>query len=163
MIYPWRTLAISRDNLLKILFISFLERGEGREKEGGKHQCVVASHMVLLGTWPATHTCAPTGNQTSDHLVRRPALSPQSHTSQGSKDIFGCHNWRSYYWHLVCKVQGRHPQCTGQPPSATPTQQRPVCCKMSTTLRLGITSLNKDRNTNHILNVSFQFTNWRKS
>ena len=35
-----------------------------------------------LETWPATQTCAPTGNQTSD--LCRLALSPLSHTSQGS-------------------------------------------------------------------------------
>ena len=35
------------------------------------------------GTWPATQACALTGNWTSDPLVRRPALSPLSHTSQG--------------------------------------------------------------------------------
>ena len=37
-----------------------------------------------LGTWPATQACALTGNQTGDLLVRRPALNPLSHTSQGS-------------------------------------------------------------------------------
>ena len=36
-----------------------------------------------LGTWPATQACALTGNQTSDLLVHRPELNPQSHTSQG--------------------------------------------------------------------------------
>ena len=35
--------------LKKILFIYFLERGKGREKEGEKHQCVVASHMPPTG------------------------------------------------------------------------------------------------------------------
>ena len=35
-------------------------------------------------TWPATQACALTGNQTGDPLVRRPALSPLSHTSQGN-------------------------------------------------------------------------------
>ena len=28
------------------------------EIEGEKHQCVVASHASLLGTWPATRACA---------------------------------------------------------------------------------------------------------
>ena len=37
----------------------------------------------LLGTRPATQACALTGNRTGDPLVRRPALSPLSHTSQG--------------------------------------------------------------------------------
>ena len=37
----------------------------------------------LLGTWPATQARALTGNQTRAPLVRRLALSPLSHTSQG--------------------------------------------------------------------------------
>ena len=28
------------------------------ERQGGKHQCVVASGVPLLGTWPATQACA---------------------------------------------------------------------------------------------------------
>ena len=44
--------------------------GKGREREGEKHQCVVASHdPPLLGTLPATQACALTGNQTGDPLV----------------------------------------------------------------------------------------------
>ena len=35
----------------------------------------------LLGTWPATQACAPTGNRASDPLVHRPAFNPLSHTS----------------------------------------------------------------------------------
>ena len=38
---------------LKILFIFLERRGEG-EREGEKHQCVVASHISPLGTW-TTH------------------------------------------------------------------------------------------------------------
>ena len=37
----------------------------------------------LLGTWPATQACAPTGNGTSDPLVGKLALNPLSHTCQG--------------------------------------------------------------------------------
>ncbi|KAF6081718.1 hypothetical protein HJG60_008738 [Phyllostomus discolor] len=43
-------------------FYLFLERGEGRAKEGEKHQYVVASHTPPTGTWPATQACALTGN-----------------------------------------------------------------------------------------------------
>ena len=53
------------------------------ETEGEKHQNVDASHIPLLGTWPATQARALSGNQTRDPLVRRPALNPLSHTSQG--------------------------------------------------------------------------------
>ena len=37
----------------------------------------------LLGTWPATQAGALTGNQTGYPLVRRPALNPMTHASQG--------------------------------------------------------------------------------
>ena len=56
------------------------------EREGEKHQYLVASHVPLphhLWTWPTTQACALTGNQTGDPLVHRPALHPLSHTSQG--------------------------------------------------------------------------------
>ena len=54
------------------------------ETVGEKHQCVVASRGTAPGTQSATQACALTGNQTGDPLVRRPALSPLSHTSQGN-------------------------------------------------------------------------------
>ena len=44
---------------------------------------MVASCAPLLGTWPTTQACAQTGNRTDEPLVRRPALNPLSHTSQG--------------------------------------------------------------------------------
>ena len=42
--------------LLKILWIYFGEGKGGRE--GEKHQCLVASHTPLLGTWLTTQACA---------------------------------------------------------------------------------------------------------
>ena len=65
---------------LKIfLFIClFLERGDGREKEGEKHQCVVASRAPPTGD----QVCALLGNQSSNPQVCRPVLNPLSHTSQ---------------------------------------------------------------------------------
>ena len=69
---------------LKILFIFFLDRGEGREKERERNTNVwLPLARPLLGTWPATQACALTGNPTSDHLFHRPELNPLSHTSQG--------------------------------------------------------------------------------
>ena len=63
----------------------FLDRGEGKEKEGEKRQCVVASHTPPLGIWPATHIRALTGNRTSDPFFAGwHSLNPLSHTSQGS-------------------------------------------------------------------------------
>ena len=67
---------------LKIyLFIYlFIERGKGREKERERN---INEWLPLLGTWPAAQACAPTGNRTSDPLVRRPVPHPLSHSSQG--------------------------------------------------------------------------------
>ena len=45
--------------------------------------CGCISCDPLPGAWLATQACALSGNQTGDPLVRRPALSPLSHTSQG--------------------------------------------------------------------------------
>ena len=45
--------------------------------------CDCLSRAPPLGTWPSTQACALAGNQTCDPLVRRPALNPLSHTSQG--------------------------------------------------------------------------------
>ena len=45
----------------------------------------------LLGTWPTTQAFALTGNQICNPLVRRPVLSPLSHTSQGPGKLFRQH------------------------------------------------------------------------
>ena len=76
-------------------FYLFLEKGEGKERE--KHQCVVASYMPPMGTWPATQACALTGNQTCNPLLHRPILNPLSYNSQGK-------NWHSYALNLTIKV-----------------------------------------------------------
>ena len=54
-----------------------------REREGEKHQCVVASCAPPPGTWPVTQACALTGNRTANTLLHSPEISPLSHTSQG--------------------------------------------------------------------------------
>ena len=69
----------------KILFIYFLEIGEGREKERERYINVWLSlRCPLLGTWPTTQAFALTRNRTGNPLVHRLALNPLSHTSQGS-------------------------------------------------------------------------------
>ena len=65
-----------------------LERGREGEREGEKHQSAVASHVPLLGTWPATQACALTGNGTGVPLVCRPALNPLSRISQSCIVVF---------------------------------------------------------------------------
>ena len=62
----------------------FRERRRERERDGEKHQCVVASHAPPeLGSGPATQVCVLTGNQPSDVLVCSLTFSPLSHTSLG--------------------------------------------------------------------------------
>ena len=58
----------------------FLERGEGKEKEGDRNISVwlPLAHLPL-----GTQACALTGNRTSGPLVCRLAFSPLSRTSQG--------------------------------------------------------------------------------
>ena len=66
----------------------FLERGREREREGEKHQCVVASGVhPLQGTWPTTQACALTGNRAGDTLVHRPVLNPLSYTGHGANFV----------------------------------------------------------------------------
>ena len=64
--------------VFNILLIYFRHRGRGGEREGEKHQCVVASHVLRTGdlTWPTTQASALTGNGTSSSLVLKPALNP---------------------------------------------------------------------------------------
>ena len=75
--------------LFKILFILFLERGEGRDRERDRNISVWLPLLCpLLGTWPVTQVRALTGNRTFNPLVRRLVLNPLSRTSQGSLYFF---------------------------------------------------------------------------
>ena len=46
---------------LRFYLFIFRERRREGEREGEKHQCVVASWAPPLGTWPTTQACALTG------------------------------------------------------------------------------------------------------
>ena len=67
----------------------FREMGREGEREGEKDQCVRETsigcllHAPKWGLGPTTQARALTRNWTGDVLVRRPALNPLSHTSQG--------------------------------------------------------------------------------
>ena len=51
--------------LKKVFIYLFLERGEGGEKERERNISVwLPLTRPLLGTWPTTQACAPTGNWT---------------------------------------------------------------------------------------------------
>ena len=72
------------------LFIYFERDGKGGGKRGREtRMCKRDIHWLPLphpqpGTWPAIQACALTGNRTGNPLIRRRALNPLSHTSQGS-------------------------------------------------------------------------------
>ena len=76
--------------LKKILFIYFGQSGKEGEREGERHQCVVASRLPPIGDLarPTTQACALTGNRTINPLFHRPALNPLSHTSRGCFVVF---------------------------------------------------------------------------
>ena len=70
-------------------FYSFIFReGKGGRKRGRENDVWLRLAHPLLGTWPATQACAPTGNTTSDSFVPSAALSPLSHLSPDSTLIF---------------------------------------------------------------------------
>ena len=63
--------------------ILFLERGERREMEGEKYQCVVASRAPPTGDLTWNPGRCPDRDQTGDPLFPRLELSLLSHTNQG--------------------------------------------------------------------------------
>ena len=85
--------------IFKDFIYSFLERGEGREKERERNINVWLSlECPLLGTRPTTQAFALTGNQKSDTLVARLALNPLSHTSQGYTSFFYLSIFLEYFF-----------------------------------------------------------------
>ena len=64
------------------LFI-FRERGREGEREGKKHQCVVASHMAPTGDLPCNPGMYPDWKSNWQPFGSKPALNPLSYTSQG--------------------------------------------------------------------------------
>ena len=72
--------------LLLILFIYlfiFRKRGREGEREGVKHQCVVASCTPLAGDMACNPGMCPDWELNRNALVHRPVLNPLSYTSQG--------------------------------------------------------------------------------
>ena len=60
------------------LFI-FREKGREGEREGEKHQCVVASHVAPTGNLAYNPGMCPDWNQTGNPLVHRPTQSTGPH------------------------------------------------------------------------------------
>ena len=71
--------------VFKILFIYFLERGEGREKERERiiNVWLPLSHP-LLGNQARNPGLCPDWESNQQHFVSQPALNPLSHPSQSS-------------------------------------------------------------------------------
>ena len=78
------------------LYLFIFSEGEGGRKKRGETSMCCLSCAPYWGTWPAAHTCALTGNQTSHLLVCRLPLSPLNHTSQGDCEDFYCVFCRRY-------------------------------------------------------------------
>ena len=74
--------------LFMYLFIYFRERGREDEREGEKHQCVVASHVPLAGDLARNPGMCSDWESNNHLLVCRPALNPLSHNSQGNVFVF---------------------------------------------------------------------------
>ena len=67
---------------LKISFIISRDKRREGDRERNINVWLLLARPQL-GTWPAIHAYALTGNWTCDPLVHRLALNPLSHTSQG--------------------------------------------------------------------------------
>ena len=67
---------------LKILLIFFSERGREGEREGEKHQCVVASHVAPTGDLTCNPGMCPDWELNRRHFGSQPMLDPLSYTSQ---------------------------------------------------------------------------------
>ena len=79
------TIIINDVYFFKDFIYLFLERGREGEREGEKHQCVVATHTPFTGDLAHNPGWALTGIRNSDPLVHRPGLKPLSHSSHGYK------------------------------------------------------------------------------
>ena len=66
----------------------FLERGREGEREGEKHQCVVAFHMLPTGDLTYNPDMCSDWELNRHPLVPRLALNALSHTSQGCLWVF---------------------------------------------------------------------------
>ena len=90
---------IFSETFFKNFIYVFLDRGEGREKEGERH-INVWFPLTPPPHWTATQACALTRNQTGNPLVCRPKLNPLNHTSLGSCSIFFiC--FKSFYFFML--------------------------------------------------------------
>ena len=71
----------------KYLFIYLLTEGKGG-REGEKHHCVVATHMVPTGPLACNPGMCPDWESNQQPFGSQPMLNPWTHASQGSCLIF---------------------------------------------------------------------------
>ena len=71
-------------NFKRVYLFIFRERGEGKEREGEKRQCMVASGAPPAGDLACNPGMCPDWELNCNPLVHRPTLNPLSYTSQGS-------------------------------------------------------------------------------
>ena len=94
------------------IFFYFQREGKGGRRRGRETSMCKRNINWLplacsqLGTWHKTQACALTGNQTSKLSIRRLALSPPSHTSQGYLIIVKFKDMLSYgiFWKIPLKL-----------------------------------------------------------
>ena len=70
-----------------ILFI-FRERGQEGEREGEKHQWMVASHVALTGALACNPGMCPDWESNQQPFGSQPVLNPLSYTSQGLLKLY---------------------------------------------------------------------------
>ena len=74
-------------SFLKVFILfTFRERGREGEREGEKHQCVVASHVALTGDLACNPGMCPDCHLNQGPFGLHPAFNPLSYTSQGCID-----------------------------------------------------------------------------
>ena len=70
-----------------ILFI-FRERGQEGEREGEKHQWMVASHVALTGALACNPGMCPDWESNQQPFGSQPVFNPLSYTSQGLLKLY---------------------------------------------------------------------------
>ena len=99
-------IVVDNSGILLILFFKgfvylFRERGREGEREGDKHQCVVAPHVFPTGDLARNPGMCPDW-ESNQRPYGLQALSPLSHTSQGYSIyfLFPCFYFDSVNWLL---------------------------------------------------------------
>ena len=81
--FLWNSLRVTKDFFLS--FFVFRQRGSEGEREGDKHQCVVASHLAPTGDLACNPGMCPDWESNWQPFGLQPMLNPLSYTIQGQK------------------------------------------------------------------------------